>query len=104
MAIGAIEFNGMVTRQQDFQNVKTAEDQKPIVDNTNYQNQVEKNVQDNTSQVHNKDEAQFSNDANQNKNEYSGDGGKNRNNARNQKNAKDGKIINKSVRSFDIKI
>lgn len=100
MAIGAIEFNGMVTRQQDFQNVKTAEDQKPVVDNLNYQTQVEKNVQDNSNQVHDKNEANFSNDANQNKNEYSGDGGRNRN----KNKSKDGTVVKKSVRSFDVKI
>lgn len=98
MGVGPIEFNGMVTRQQDFQNIKTQEDQKPIVDNMNYQNTVHKNVEANSSQVHDKNETAFSNDANQNKNEYSGDGGRNR------KKKKDGTVINKSVRSFDVKV
>lgn len=98
MAVGAIEFNGMVTRQNDFQNIKTAEDQKPIIDNMNYQGTVQKKIEVNNSQVHDKDQAEFNNDANQNKNEYSGDGGRNR------KNKKDGAVIKKSVRSFDVKI
>lgn len=98
MAVGMIEFNGMVTRQQDFQNIKTAEDQKPIVDNMNYQTTVEKKIEAKSNQVQSKDQAEFSNDANQNKNEYSGDGGRNR------KKKQDGAVIKKTARSFDIRI
>lgn len=98
MAVGAIEFNGMITRQNDFQNIKTSEDQKPIIDNMNNQVSLEKKVEASNTQVHDKNETDFSNDANQNKNEYSGDGGRNR------KKNKDGTVIKKSVRSFDVKI
>lgn len=101
MAVGAIEFNGMVTRQQDFQNIKTAEDQKPIVDSQNYQIQVEKNAEANTGQVHKKDEAALYDGSDQGSNEYSGDGGKKR---KKKDENKDGRVINKSVRSFDVKI
>lgn len=99
MAIGPIELQGMNLRTQDFQGLKNSENQKPIMDNMNYQTQVQKNVETNVEFVHDKDSAEFSKgDSNQNKNEYAGDGGRNR------KKNKDGKVIDKSVRSFDMKV
>lgn len=99
MAIGPIELHGMVTRTQDFQQIKANENQKPVFDNMTYSTQVEKQAEKNVEYVHNKDNTEFTKgDSNQNKNEYAGDGGRNR------KKKEDGKVINKSLRSFDMKV
>lgn len=98
MAVGQIELNGMITRQHDLQNLKTSEDLKPVLDNMNNSAQVEKNVLANTSQVHSKDDAKTGEDREERNSDYYGDGGKNR------KKRKDGTIVIKSARSFDVKI
>lgn len=98
MAINPIEVNGMIVRQNDFQMHKTSEDMKPVVDNMNYQTQVEKSVEYKATNVIDKNEVDYNQDSDQKHNEYDGDGGRRR------KKKEDGKVINKSIRSFDIKI
>lgn len=98
MPIGPIELHGMVARTQDFQNLKTAEDNKGILENMYSGDRMEKKVFEKADNVQSKDDAYFYNDSKQGKNEYTGDGGQKR------KKKEDGKVIDKSVHSFDIKI
>lgn len=99
MAINPIEVNGMVVRQQDFQSFKAQEEAKPLQDNINYQTQVEKNVETKSTNVVQKNDVDYNQNSDSRHNEYSGDGGKNR-----KKKEEDGKVINKTIRSFDVKI
>ena len=102
MAIGPIEMNGMVTRQQDFQQIKTAEDAKPMYDNMNYSHEVKKNADVAVRYVHDKDESKMEKDDSDNKhNSYSGDGGRNRNKDNDKE---EGRVIKKNSASFDVKI
>lgn len=98
MPIGPVELHGMVARTQDFQNFKTAEDNKPILENMYSGERLDRKAEEKSTNVQQKDNAGLSGDAKHSKNEYGGDGGKNR------KKKEDGKVINKSVHSFDIKI
>lgn len=98
MPIGPVELHGMVARTQDFQNFKTAEDNKPILENMYSGQRIERNAEEKATNVQKKDDADLSGDSKHSNNEYGGDGGKKR-----RKNEGD-KVINKSVHSFDIKI
>ena len=48
MAIGPIELHGMITRQNDVQQVKVNQEQKPLIDHMNQQVEVEKKVENNS--------------------------------------------------------
>lgn len=104
MAISPLMFNGSVTRMQDVTQVKHNQDVKGMVDQTNIQNTVHKQIDHKMNHVHQSDNA----DNHQRKfdskekgdNEYSGDGGK----RRNQKKDEDGKVIAKKPPSFDMKV
>ena len=51
MAIGPIEMTGMVTRSQDISLLKQNEDNKPVIDQSNIQVQVNKKAQEQNKQV-----------------------------------------------------
>jgi len=55
MAIGPIELQGTVMRTQDFTQVKHNEDQRGVVEQLHFQDQLKKEVQDKSSQVNKKD-------------------------------------------------
>lgn len=97
MAIGPIELHGMITRQNDVQQVKVNQEQKPLIDHMNQQVEVEKKVENKSKQVLQKDDAELQKDS-EGKNEYAGDGGRNR------KKPKEGIVVKKGVSSFDIRI
>lgn len=105
MAISPLLFNGSVSRMQDVSAIKHNEDVKGIVDQTNFQNTFNREIDSKVNQVHQSDDVdnrQQKHDAKEKgKNEYMGDGGKNR-----KKDAKtqDGRVILKSMGGFDMKI
>ncbi len=103
MGISPIEFNGMVGRTQDFSTVRHNEEQKGMVDQSNFQNHFEQEVKQNISTVRKQDNADPKNkkfDAkDKGDGEYSGDGGRNR-----KKNAAKGTAVSKTQGGFDIKI
>lgn len=82
MAIGSFEINGMMGRTQDFSVLKHQEDMKSTVDQAQYQNQSDKQVQNKAQSVQSSQQSE----ANQHRkdarekgsNEYFGDGGKKR--------------------------
>lgn len=104
MTISRIELQGQVTRAQDFTTIKQNEDQKGIVDQSNFQTQINHNIEQHLHQVRRGDAAENQNKKFDAKEEgsgtYSGDGGKHRN----KKEKEDGKVILKGQSGFDIKI
>lgn len=105
MAIGSVVLNGTIQRAQDYATVKQNEDNKAVSDQTNFQTQFSKQVQEKSTQVRRGDDANGADkrhDAKEKgKNEYYGDGGRRRQeNGRN----KDGIVIQKNSSGFDMKI
>ncbi len=104
MAIGAVELNGVISRTQDYSTIKQNEDNRGAVNQQNFQNQFEKQLDIRHTQVVQKDdlrkqEKKF--DAkDKGDNEYYGDGGRKK---KKEENA-NGKVIVKGRTSFDIKI
>lgn len=105
MAIGMVELNGTIQRVQDYATVKHNENNKVIADQSNFQTQFSKQVQEKSTQVKRGDDTQDPNkrhDAREKgKNEYSGDGGRRR---RQGDVPGDGIVIRKNSSGFDMKI
>ncbi len=103
MAIGFVEMQGQITRAQDFTTVKHNEDTKGLVDQTNFGQQMTKQVEKQTQRVNEKNRLenhQKKFDAKEKgSNEYHGDGGRSRKKA---KKDPDGKVLLKGVSTFDI--
>ncbi len=105
MAIGPLVLNGTITRAQDYATQKQNEDTKGIVDQNNFQNRFNREIDNRMKQVHrgddlNNGEAKY--DAKEKGNgSYEGDGGKRREKEEKEKN---GKVIPKTYSNFDIKI
>lgn len=103
MTIGRVELQGQVTRAQDFTTIKHNEDNKTVVDHSNFQNQFEHQVETKAHQVTQGDQTENRGkrfDAKEEGNgNYAGDGGRKR-----RKEEKDGKVVLKGQGSFDIKI
>ncbi len=103
MAIGFVEMQGQITRAQDLTTVKHNEDTKGLVDQTNFGQQMTKQVEKQTQRVNEKnrpENRQKKFDAKEKgSNEYHGDGGRSRKKA---KKDPDGKVLLKGVSTFDI--
>lgn len=104
MAIGPIELQGTIARVQDYSTIKQNEDHKGMIDQSNFQNQLTKEIKERPHQVNHSDNADFHErkfDAREKgNNQYSGDGGK----GRKQRKDEDGKVVVKGRSSFDVKI
>lgn len=102
MAIGFVELQGQITRAQDFTTIKHNEDTKGMVDQTNFGQQMTKQVEKQVYRVNERDKAenrQKRHDAKEKgSNEYYGDGGRNR---KQEKKESDGKVLLKGVNTFD---
>ena len=100
MAFGSIEFT-TISRAQDYSTIKQNEDNKGLVDQTNFSQQMQKSVEQRAREVHSSDNTQWQEqkpDAREKgKNEYYGDGGKNR------KKPQD-RVVKKGPGGFDVKI
>lgn len=103
MTISRVEIQGQVTRAQDFTTIKHNEDNKGMVDQSNFQRQFDQTVENKVRQVHQGDRTENQSkkfDAKEKGNgNYSGDGGRRR-----KKPEEDGKVVLKSRGGFDIKI
>lgn len=106
MSISRIELQGTITRAQDYTTIKHNEDNKGMIDQSNFQSQFHKAVDNKLTQVHHKDNAETDNkryDAKDKGNgQYSGDGGKNRKKEKDSE--PDGKVVFKNMSRFDMKI
>ena len=104
MSIRPVEFNGMIQRTQDFSTLKQNEDNKPFMEQQNIQTQFSKETIHHMKQVTHADDAE-----NQQKRYDAKEKGSNeyvnQQKKKNKEKKKDGKVIEKSVKSgFDIKI
>ncbi len=106
MAISPVLMNGTVQRVQDYATLKHSEDSRAAADQSSFQAQFSKQVQEKSSQVKRGDDAQNSSkrqDAKEKgKNEYFGDGGRRRQKGAFQE--RNGKAVQKNPSSFDMKI
>lgn len=103
MAIGFVEMQGQITRAQDFTTVKHNEDAKGLVDQSNFGQQMTRQIEKQTQRVNEKDKTenrQKKFDAKEKgNNQYAGDGGRNR---KKEKKEPDGKVLLKGVSTFEI--
>lgn len=102
MAFGSIEFT-TISRAQDYSTIKQNEDNKGLVDQANFSEQVQKNVDQNIREVHSSDTAQWHEnrpDAKEKGNgRYSGDGGSKR-----KKKQSVERMVVKGKGGFDMKV
>lgn len=107
MSINRIELQGQITRAQDYTTIKHNQDNKGLVDQTNFQTQFHKAVDSKMTQVHKGEDTENEKkryDAKDKGNgQYSGDGGKQRKESEKDK-IPDGKVAVKHIGRFDIKI
>ena len=103
MTISRVEIQGQVTRAQDFTTIKHNEDNKGMVDQSNFQRQFDQSVENKVRQVHQGDRSENQGkkyDAKEKGNgSYAGDGGRRR-----KKEEKDGRVVLKGQNNFDMKI
>lgn len=106
MSISRIELQGTITRAQDYTAIKHNEDNKGMIDQSNFQNQFHKVVDNKLTQVHHGENAENMNkrfDAKDKGNgQYAGDGGRQR--KRESEQDADGKVLIKNMGGFDMKI
>lgn len=106
MSINRIELQGQIVRAQDFTTIKQNEDNKGMVDQSNFQTQFNRAVDHKLSQVREGDNAEAKGkgpDAREKgSNEYAGDGGRHR--RKNSGGNVDGKVVLKGMSGFDAKI
>lgn len=102
MAFGSIELT-TVSRAQDYSAIKHNEDNKPMMDQTNIGQEIQKTTQQRVREVHSSDNADWYEkkpDAKEKGNgSYEGDGGKRRRKSQGQ-----GQMVTKTRGGFDIKI
>lgn len=107
MTISRVELQGTVARAQDFTTIKHNEDNKGMVDQTNFQKQFSQEVNDKLHQVHDSDQTENQMkkfDARDKGNgQYAGDGGQNRKQEK-QKQPEGKVVLKKNQGGFDIKI
>lgn len=105
MAIGMIELHGTIQRTQDFSVMKHHEDMKMDVEQSHYQLQSDKKVNQKANQIQKGDDSDKSEnhaDAREKgKNTYAGDGGQNR---KKQEMPESGKVILKGTSHFDMSV
>lgn len=105
MTISRVVLQGQVTRAQDFTTIKQNEDNKGMVDQSNFQRQFDRTVDNRLRQVNQGDRAENESKRFDAKEKgggsYHGDGGQNR---KKEEKEADGKVVLKGRSSFDIKI
>lgn len=104
MPITPVEWNSVMSNTQDFTTVRHHEEMKGMVDQSNFQSTLDKEVDNRVNQVRNKDDAQMNEhkfDAKEKgSNQYNGNGGS----ARKQKAAPVDKVTVKGISHFDMTI
>ena len=105
MTISRVVLQGQVTRAQDFTTIKQNEDNKGMVDQSNFQKQFDRTVDNRLRQVNQGDRTENEGKRFDAKEKgggnYQGDGGQNR---KKEDKETDGKVLLKGRGSFDIKI
>lgn len=105
MAIGPVELNGTIGRMQDMSIVKQNEQNKPLLDQSHFQNTFHKEVEDKSSKVQHGDDAENTKYQYDAKKKGNGQYEDNRDKKKKKKEEKDqGKVLIKGQSHFDIKI
>lgn len=104
MAIGPIEMTGMVTRSQDISLFKQNEDNKPLIDQSNIQVNVQKKTEEQTKQVNQADETEYYEYRYDAKEKGNGSYQDNRNKNKKDKKKEDGTVVKKQSVGFDMRI
>ena len=104
MSLGIVEINSAMTGINDFHNIRHNEEAKAGVDQVNFQNQFDREMENkridvNQSEDANNRQKRFDS-RDKGSNEYSGDGGRNR---KKKEENPDGKVVPK-YSGFDMKI
>ncbi len=106
MAIGPVELNGTLQRIQDIASIKQNQDNKAIINQSNFKETFNKEVEEDFSKVRDTEEMRNKNkkfDArDKGDNEYTGDGGTKRKNKKEE--VRERVVVKGSRGSFDIKI
>lgn len=106
MAIGFVEMQGQITRAQDFTSIKHNEDSRPMVDQANFGQQMNKQIERQVNRVNQGDQPEYHEkkfDAkDKGSNEYHGDGGKSRKKKLEQD--PDGKVLMKKADHIDFSV
>lgn len=106
MAIGFVEMQGQITRAQDFTSIKHNEDSRPMVDQANFGEQMNRQIERQVSRVNEgkqPENQQKRHDAKEKgSNEYTGDGGKSRKKKLGQD--PDGKVLMKKADHIDFSV
>lgn len=107
MGISPLELQGGIARTQDFSMIRQNEDQKAVLDQGHFQQQLDKQLNEKTHQVNQQANADYLNkkfDAkDKGSNSYHGDGGKKKKESDEGKN-KNGNVFAKSPHGFDVRI
>lgn len=104
MALGPIEMNVVVTRSQDISLFKQNEDNKPMLDQGNILQNVQKKVQDQNQQVNQADNAEYHEYRYDAKEKGNGSYQDNRDRNKKDKKKSDGTVKEKRSAGFDIRI
>ncbi len=105
MALGPIEMNVVVTRSQDISLFKQNEDNKPMLDQSNILQNVQKKAQDQNKQVTNADAVEYHEQRYDAKEKGNGSYQENPNkNKKDKKKEEDGTVTVKQVGGFDMRI
>ena len=110
MGISPLELNGMIARTQDFSVIRQNEEQKSLLDQGHFQNQLDKELNEKPHQVNEQNNADYHNrkfDAKEEgSNHYSGNGGQKRGDEHKDKEKEHvvSKSFVKGQGGFDVKI
>lgn len=106
MAIGFVELQGQITRAQDFTSIKHNEDNKGMVEQANFGQQMVKQADRQVNRVNQGEQPDYhesrSDAKEKGNNEYRGDGGRYRK-KRLEENP-DGKVLLKKSEGFDFSV
>ena len=104
MSLGIVEINSAMTGINDFHNIRHNEEAKAGVDQVNFQNQFDREMENKRTDVNQSEDANNRqkrfDSRDKGSNEYSGDGGRNR---KKKEENPDGKVVPK-YSGFDMKI
>ncbi|MBO4808315.1 MAG: hypothetical protein J5537_04675 [Lachnospiraceae bacterium] len=111
MGISPLELNGTIARTQDYSVIRQNEEQKSLLDQGHFQNQLDKELNEKPHQVNAQNNADYHQkkfDAKEEgSNHYSGNGGRRREGSDKDKDEKErpqAKAFMKGQSSFDVKI
>lgn len=102
--ISPIHFSGIVQRTNDISTLKQHQDEKPLVDQGNFQQTVRKNTEHTTKEVAKKDNADYNQQKYDAKEKGKGQYMKQEQQRKKEQQAENKSVVKKASTGFDIKI